>query len=143
MLSKACEYGLRALIFIVSETANNEARVDIKTISEAIDSPQHFTAKILQQLSRANIIESVKGPNGGFYATDRTEETKIIEVMRLMGGEHRFDSCLLGLEQCSEESPCPLHHDFRDIKQKLNRIFEKTSLGELANDLNTRDRFLR
>ena len=51
MFSKTCEYGLRAVIFIAQQT-KSEKKVGITTISEAIASPQAFTAKILQQLTK-------------------------------------------------------------------------------------------
>jgi AraC-like DNA-binding protein len=66
MFSKTCEYALRALIYIAQQS-KNDSRVGIKDISKSINSPEHFIAKILQDLSRKGFVQSVKGPNGGFY----------------------------------------------------------------------------
>ena len=67
MFSKTCEYGIRAAIFIASESYQNN-RVGLRDIAEKIDSPEAFTAKILQQLTKDNrVVSSVRGPHGGFF----------------------------------------------------------------------------
>ena len=65
MFSKACEYGIKATIFIASNSYEKQ-RVSLKEIAKEIDSPEAFTAKILQNLVRHKIINSVKGAYGGF-----------------------------------------------------------------------------
>ena len=57
MFSKSTEYALRATIYI-AQKSSEENKLGIKEISEAIDSPQSFTAKILQSLTRENIVNA-------------------------------------------------------------------------------------
>ena len=59
MFSKACEYGIKAAIFIAINSYEGR-RVSPKEIAEEINSPQAFTAKILQDLVRNNIVFSIK-----------------------------------------------------------------------------------
>ena len=66
MFSKTCEYAIRALIFIAHKSKGG-LKTGIKEISAGIDSPAHFIAKILQDLSRRGLVQSMKGPTGGFY----------------------------------------------------------------------------
>src|SRR5690606_11344144 len=66
MFSKACEYGIRAVIIIESYSKNNK-KIGIKEICNGINAPEPFTAKILQNLRKLDIINSTKGPNGGFF----------------------------------------------------------------------------
>ncbi|MCB0485648.1 MAG: Rrf2 family transcriptional regulator, partial [Flavobacteriaceae bacterium] len=66
MFSKACEYAIRATLYISIKSIEG-SRLGIKEIAKEIDSPEPFTAKILQTLSREGIISSIKGPNGGFF----------------------------------------------------------------------------
>ena len=65
MFSKACEYGIRASIFIATNSSKG-IRVGIKDVAKEIDSPEPFTAKIMQILTKAGIIYSAKGVGGGF-----------------------------------------------------------------------------
>ncbi|WP_225974164.1 RrF2 family transcriptional regulator [Arachidicoccus ginsenosidivorans] len=71
LFSKTCEYAIRACIYIAQQSGEDK-KVAIKEIAKGIDSPEHFIAKILQNLSKKGFINSVKGPNGGFYMDKRT-----------------------------------------------------------------------
>jgi len=135
MFSKACEYGIRSLIFITSKSMEGE-RVNLTEISEAIDSPSAFTAKILQQLTRNNIVSSIKGPHGGFYIEMEAMKTlNLSAVVKVLDGDDIYTGCGLGLKQCNEDKPCPLHFKFVDIREKLKYMLENTTLIMLANDM--------
>lgn len=75
MFSKATEYALRATIYI-AQKSTEEKKIGIYEIAKAIDSPQSFTAKILQALTKENkIISSIRGPNGGFFITQEAKKS--------------------------------------------------------------------
>ena len=77
MFSKATEYALRATIYIAKKSTE-EKKLGIEEISRAIDSPQSFTAKILQALTKDNkVVSSVRGPNGGFFITEKTKKLPV------------------------------------------------------------------
>ncbi|MCK8521156.1 Rrf2 family transcriptional regulator [Aquimarina sp. D1M17] len=135
MFSKSCEYGLRAIIFIAQQTSQNN-KVSLSTISDEINSPQAFTAKVLQQLTKNNLVKSIKGPYGGFVIEEEKMNTKLSEVVRVLDGDAIYTGCGLGLKQCDANSPCPLHHKFVAIRNDLRHMLENTSLKTLANDLN-------
>ncbi|WP_218598973.1 Rrf2 family transcriptional regulator [Polaribacter sp. NJDZ03] len=134
MFSKTCEYGLRAVLFIAQESANGN-KVSMSKISEEINSPQAFTAKILQQLKRNAIITSVKGPYGGFSIEVKQMETKLSEVVSILDGDNIYKGCGLGLKQCDAESPCPLHFKFVDIRDNLKNMLENTSIKSIIDDM--------
>ena len=135
MFSKTCEYGLRAVLFIAQETALGH-KVSMSKVSDEINSPQAFTAKILQQLKRNNIITSVKGPYGGFTITEDKMETKLSEIVSVLDGDTIYKGCGLCLKQCDANSPCPLHYKFVDIRENLKNMLENTSITSLLNDMN-------
>jgi len=121
MFSKSCEYGLRAVIFIAQQSSKNN-KVSMSTISEEINSPQAFTAKILQQLTRNNIVKSIKGPYGGFTIEEYKMGTRLSEIVSVLDGDSIYEGCGLGLKQCDAKSPCPLHFKFVEIK-RIKRSF--------------------
>lgn len=133
MFSKACEYGIRAVIFIMAKSRDG-LRIGIKDICEAIEAPEHFTAKILQNLSRMEIIGSVKGPNGGFYI-EKGKDIKLIEIVRAIDGNKIFTGCGLGIQTCSEKKPCPIHNEFKKIRDALQQMLENTSVQQVTADL--------
>ena len=133
MFSKACEYGIRAVIFIVARSRNGK-KVGIKDICHEIGAPEHFTAKILQNLSRLELINSTKGPNGGFFIGEG-RDVRLIEIVRAIDGDKLFTGCGLGISKCSEDKPCPIHFEFKQIRDNLKTMLETTSLQEVTEDL--------
>ena len=137
MFSNSCEYGLRAIIFIAQQTTQNH-KVSLSTISEEINSPQAFTAKVLQKLTRNNIVKSIKGPYGGFeIEKDKLEAITLRDVVDIFDGNTIYTRCGLGLTQCNENSPCPLHHKFVKIREELKNMLENTTLSGLLQDLDS------
>ncbi|MCL7763918.1 Rrf2 family transcriptional regulator [Polaribacter sp. Z014] len=134
MFSKTCEYGLRAVLFIAQESANGH-KVSMSTISQEINSPQAFTAKILQQLKRNNIVKSLKGPYGGFTIEEEKMDTKLSEIVSILDGDAIYKGCGLGLKQCDATSPCPLHFKFVDIRESLKNMLENTSIKSIIDDM--------
>lgn len=133
MFSKACEYGIRAVIYIVAKSKDGK-KVGIKDICREINAPEHFTAKILQNLSRMEIINSTKGPSGGFFI-EEGRDIKLIEIVRAIDGNKLFTGCALGIKECSEIKPCPVHFEFKQIRDSLQYMLASTSVHELTEGL--------
>lgn len=125
---------MRAVFFIAHNTRDGQ-RVVIKEIASGIGSPEHFLAKILQDLSRRGIIQSVKGPHGGFYIDAANLNLPLSEVVGAVDGNGIFTGCAMGLDYCSELSPCPLHNEFKSIRNQMQEMLETTTIGDFKNEL--------
>ncbi len=143
MFSKACEYGIRASIFIAEQSLLDK-KVSLKDIAKAIDSPEAYTSKILQQLSRNFIINSDKGPTGGFSMSQHElEEVKLSTVVTAIDGDAIYKGCGLGLKNCNEKMPCPVHNQFKVVREELKIMLETTLVKSLALDLKDGLTFLK
>lgn len=143
MFSKACEYAIRATIYVAEQALRNE-RASLKAIAKEIESPVAFTAKIMQQLARNNIVYSIMGPTGGFQMDkDRVDEIKLSEVVNAIDGNAIYRGCGLGLKECDASRPCPLHDKFSIIRNDLQEMLEGTSIHELATGLEIGLTFLK
>jgi len=143
MFSKSCEYGIRATIFIAEESAKGK-KTGIKEIARRISSPEAFTGKILQTLVKHQIIASSKGPSGGFYIPGESlSEIKLVRVISAIDGDTVFKNCALGLGECSEDSPCPLHTEFKRIRDDLEELLHSTSIEDLTLRLQLKQTFLK
>ncbi|HEX3025013.1 MAG TPA: Rrf2 family transcriptional regulator [Chitinophagaceae bacterium] len=143
MFTKTTEYALRAVIYIAGK-GSEEKKLSIQEIAHAINAPQHFTAKILQQLSAENkVISSVRGPNGGFFMTMKTKKKPIMEILKLLGEDVVLDKCVLGLNECSGKRPCPLHVQYIQIRPQLREMFKSTKIIDLTNDIELGKAFIR
>jgi len=134
MFSKSCEYAFRSVIYLSSKSGINSV-VKIQEIADAIDAPIHYTSKVLQQLSRAGIIGSLKGPNGGFFVSGIHEKTKLIHIVTVIDGEKVFTGCAIGLHQCSEKNPCPLHDKFKEVRDSLAKMLNSVTVKDISEDL--------
>jgi|SRR5579859_4923267 len=142
MFSKACEYAIRAVLFIAQKSRDG-AKVGVREIAKGIDSPEHFIAKILQDLSRKGVVQSQKGPSGGFYLDERSLKTPIADIVRIVDGDEIFTGCALGLKQCSEAKPCPLHQEFKKIRDDLSQLLGTATVGEFSSQLDKNRLFLK
>lgn len=135
MFSKTTEYALRATIYI-ARRSDDKNRPGLAEIAKAIDSPRSFTAKILQQLTKNNkVVSSVRGPNGGFFLTVKAKKLPVYAVLEAMDEHNVLTKCVLGLKQCSEIKPCPMHAQYKSIKHQLIRLFETKTIQTLANEI--------
>lgn len=135
MFSKACEYGIKATIYIAMQSLQDR-RVSLKEIAEKVDSPTAFTAKILHQLAKNDILDSAKGPTGGFQIEKkRIDNLKLADIVFAIDGESIYEGCGLGLDKCNANKPCPVHGKFVVIREELKQMLQNTSLFELATGL--------
>ncbi|MBO0929366.1 RrF2 family transcriptional regulator [Fibrella aquatilis] len=141
MFSKTCEYALRAVIYIAQQSKQNQ-KVSFKQIAKAIDAPESFIARILQDLSRRDVIQSAKGPTGGFFVNQQSMNQSLADVVRVMDGDKLFVDCGLGLSYCSEKNPCPLHNEFKAIRANIQQMLESATLGNFNDLLDQQQLFL-
>ncbi len=134
MISKKCKYALRSILFLATESNEGHA-LKIKAISEKLDMPSPFLAKILQELVPKSIISSIKGPKGGFYISEDNASVSLIEIVKAIDGDAFFKSCGLGLSDCSDDEPCPLHHEFKIARDHLQRMFSDKTVADVATDI--------
>jgi Rrf2 family protein len=135
MFSKTTEYALRATIYI-AQKGTEENKLSLSEIAKGINSPKSFTAKMLQVLTVGNrIVSSTRGPNGGFYMTEKARKLPVRAILEAMEEDGVLDKCVLGLKQCSEVKPCPMHHQYKSIKFRLKELFESKTIQSLADEI--------
>ena len=142
MFSKATEYALRATIFI-AQKSSEETKLGLDDIAKSIKSPRSFTAKILQQLTAGNkIISSIRGPGGGFFMTKNAKMLPVKAILSAMEDDDVLDKCVLGLKKCSDIKPCPMHNQYKTIKEQLKNLFVSKTIQDLADEMETSERYL-
>ncbi len=141
MFSKACEYGIRAMMYIVTKTRDG-SKAGIKDIARYTDTPEPFIAKVLQLLVRKGIVSSAKGPNGGFYIESKMSKIALIDIVKAIDGEALFLSCGLGIKNCSERKPCPIHFEYKAIRESVTEMLKNNNIQDLANGLAKGETFL-
>lgn len=141
MISKSCKYAIRAAVFLASK-AGEDVKLGVKEIAREVQAPEAFTAKILQILNKHKIVTSLKGPYGGFYCEKYQLDLSVLEVVNAIDGLAIFKECVMGLHQCSDLHPCPMHVKYTENRDNLFKTFGETTLKGLASDLSKGSAFL-
>ena len=134
MISKSCKYAIRAAVFIASR-AGEDVKLGVKEIAQEIEAPTAFTAKLLQILNKHKIVTSLKGPYGGFFCERYQLDLPVLDIVNAIDGLAIFKECVMGLHQCSDVHPCPMHNRYACSRDELLKTFSKTTLGGLASDI--------
>jgi Rrf2 family protein len=106
----------------------------IRDISAAQEIPERFLEQILLLLKRAGYLKSKKGPNGGYYLARDPSEISVAEVIRVMDGPLAPIDCVsvTAHEYCARENFCGLKWLWKEVRDNVAEILEKTSFGDLA-----------
>ncbi len=134
MFSKSCHYGLQAMLYIGLQY-HKDTNVELNEIAVQQDIPKHFLSKILQLLVKHKLLCSMKGPTGGFRLPCPPEEIRLIEIVDAIDGLDIFEQCGIGLKRCTDEDPCPIHHEYKRIRERVREVFESRTLVDLTEEV--------
>lgn len=129
LYSKGCEYTLRALICGLEMTHGEGFRVE-DACREA-DVPESFTRKGFQRLVHQGVLKTVRGPGGGYRLKGNASDISILEIVKLVDGEETYERCVMGLSQCGDKEPCPIHEIWKTTKKKFVGELRQTSLEQM------------
>lgn len=130
IFSRTSQYAIQALIYLATQPRGQP--VLNREIADSIGVPAAYLAKILQGLSRGQILDSLRGRHGGFILHSGAERTSLLDVMLLLDGNRVERECLLGLKRCSDETACPVHRKWKRVKHEVLACLGSLTLGDLA-----------
>jgi len=120
-------YALLALIRLPHDGTYRLSR----TLAAELDLPGPFLAKILQKLSHSGILESLRGPLGGFRLSRHPEDIPLRDIVLAMEGSEPFEACLLGHPSGGPACQCPIRPAWDQLQELLTTMLLKTSLKDL------------
>ncbi|MGJ7029532.1 RrF2 family transcriptional regulator [Niabella hirudinis] len=132
MLSLTCKTAIKAVIYLSGKSEEDE-KANIREISDHINASEHTVGKILQLLARNKIINSLKGPGGGFYLNEAQQEQPVIHIVEAIEGAGIFKECGLGLSKCSASHPCPIHNEYKIARELMEKIFRERKVRLLCH----------
>ena len=127
-ISRTVEYGLMAAVFVAQNC--KDCRVMSKKISEAYDLPTEYLLQVMQQLVRAGILTSKKGPNGGFNLTRPAKEITMLEILESIDGPVIVPMNLA--EQTGKPFAKKIEKMFLDVSKDMKASLAKVTLADLA-----------
>jgi Rrf2 family protein len=135
MLSNSCRYGIRAVIYLASQPLSN-GKTGIRKISNDLNLPTAFLAKILQQLTKQKILSSTKGPHGGFSILKDPRKITLLDIVNTIDGHDVFTNCVMHNGSCEgvkvDRKHCPLHEDYEKTRSDLIKLFSSRTIYDLV-----------
>lgn len=141
MFSNSSKYAIKAVLYLALHS-NEDNKIMVKNFSDKIHVPHAYIAKILQELSKHQVISSTKGPKGGFFLSEDNKQQPLRSIIEIIDGEDRLTNCLLSLESCSDNKPCPLHNMAAPLRAKLLQSLSEKTIYDLAKDIKEGKSFL-
>lgn len=129
ILSRRCEYGLRAALFLASRS---DAPVPVREVSTALGIPNAFLAKTVRDLVQAGIVASQSGARGGLTLARPAGSVVLKDVVVAIDGPDLFETCVLHLPGCGELAPCPLHGAWVVIRDRIEAMLAGETLEAAA-----------
>lgn len=134
MLSNASKYAIRAVLFL-ADKSDEKNKFKANQIAEELEIPNYFIAKILQNLAKEDVITSSKGPNGGFFLNDKNRQLNICDIINVLEIKNVFEGCFLGLPQCDNDKPCPVHNEIVKFREQILDKFKKHTIAEFSEEV--------
>ncbi len=141
MLSLTCQTAIKSVFFLASKIESDE-KMGIPMIATEIGASVHTVGKLLQTLVKADVIESSKGPTGGFYMTKAQLKQPILHIVMAIDGADVFKRCGLGLSKCVATHPCPIHQDYKEVRDKFELLCKNRKIADLCIPLSEGVSFL-
>lgn len=128
-LNTTSQYAIQIISHIAK--ANENQKVSAKKIAQELDIPYKYLTRITAQLVEAQIIQSIRGREGGYTLAKAPSEVYIKDILEAVNESLHQQQCLLGNKQCNESKKCILHDKWSAPKKEMVEMFSQTSLSDI------------
>lgn len=108
---------------------------NINEISDRLGIPMPFLGKTLQLLVQKKILESQKGPRGGFKLAKSPDEIALFHVVDAIDGTDFLTSCVLGFPECSSKNPCPMHSEWAMLRDRVYQMIANKTVADISKEI--------
>lgn len=133
IFSRQCEYALQAVIYMSAQP--EKKFTNINEISDRLTIPMPFLGKTLQLLVQKKILESQKGPRGGFKLAKAPDEIALFHVVDAIDGTDFLTSCVLGFPECSSKNPCPMHSEWGILRDRVYQMLANKTIADISREI--------
>ncbi len=131
-LSKKSEYALMAARYMAIK--NHGTVITAKEIANNFNLSYELISKVLQSLSKNQIVNSYKGVKGGYILSKSPADIPLIDLIRAVEPDYQIADCL-GYENpkevCSYEENCTIKYPLAMVQQKIDKVFFETKLSHI------------
>ncbi len=129
-LSNTSQYAIRILAYITDKKGLD--LINAKELAETLIIPYKFLTKIMADLVKADLVESIRGRDGGYKLKKSASEIMVDDVLNLFHDSIKDEQCVLGIGFCNGLCKCALHDQWMEPKLLMQRMFRESSLEDIA-----------
>ena len=129
MFARSSGYAVKALTHLAGQPSGK--LVGAREMATTLHIPMPFLWKILRKLGQKKLVRSFKGVRGGYQLARPAERIYVSEILTASQDSH-VGRCILGLAQCDDQDPCPLHSHWKGLRVQIEETLESTTLADLA-----------
>ena len=129
VFSKATEYGIRALAYMARQ--DSEHLCVLSEIAAGENIPPIYLRKLLGELRRKRIVNSVKGIHGGYLLARDPRDVTLWEIFALLDSNPYLDECVL-CHSDNHRRKCVFCSDWNRIGSELIGVLKKRTIADLA-----------
>ena len=131
-ITKQADYAIRCVLYLASKS--NGIAVMIEEIAKAMEIPKSFLAKILQRLSKAGIVRSVRGVKGGFLLNKGLTEISLLDVITSIDGPISVNRCAVDSNHCGRSCFCTVHPIWTELRQNIRDYLQGVTFDKLIEN---------
>ena len=134
LFSTRTGYSIRALY----ELARNygSGPISISYMSEKQKIPETYLEQLLYILKGSDIVEGVRGVNGGYILTKAPKDVNLADILKLTEGKNNIMKCMQGEDKCLIRDVCPAHDILNDIQVSVYNVLAAISLQDIVDKNN-------
>lgn len=127
-ISRSTGYALLAVGYVAKH--DKEGIILSQSIAKEYGIPLEYLLKILQQLVRANVLRSKRGPRGGFSLARPANKVNLLEVIEAVEGP-MISQLNLAEQAPKEKFRIKAEQVYEKAINQAKGVFEKTKLSDL------------
>jgi Rrf2 family protein len=132
-ISSKGRYALRMMIDVAENNASD--LVAIKDVAERQEISTKYLEQIVTHLTRAKLLRSSRGSQGGYTLTKKPEEYTVGEIIRAIEGDFAPVACLSDeVNQCERADICKTLGFWTGLYKVIDQYFDSVTLQDLIND---------
>lgn len=129
-LNVTSQYAIKVVGFM---SIKPEDLYSVKYLSQTLEIPYKYLSKIMTQLSKNGLINSIQGRFGGFTLSRNTQNLKIKDVLDALE-DNSYKLCILGTGFCNQNKKCQLHDTWKHPKNTIKHDFLEKTFAEINSE---------
>jgi len=129
MITRKTDYAIRCVLHLAE---SDKEVVMVTEIAKEREIPKSFLAKIMQELAKAGIVESLRGVKGGFKLAKKASDISLLDVVEIMEGSVAMNICAVDKGKCDFKSTCSVHPVWVEIRKDVEERLKQWSFAKLS-----------